>query len=162
VPDVQRAIERFGDRYLSRVFTQHELSCARGTDRVAASSLAARFAAKEATLKVLRPGPGPRDAVDWRSIEVRREEEGWCSLRLTGTARMLAQRAGVRDISVSLSHEGEVATAVVVALCGTNAQDETPTGRLASGVHGTSAGGTTENGEWERPGRGGHDKLGEG
>jgi holo-[acyl-carrier protein] synthase len=95
-----------------------------------ASSLAARFAAKEATIKVLRPNGLPDEAVDWRSIEVRREETGWCSLRLTGEARVLAERAGVTDISVSLSHEGEMATAVVVALCSAVTGDEGESGGI--------------------------------
>jgi holo-[acyl-carrier protein] synthase len=118
VAEVETTIARFGDRYLHRVFTDHELASAQGTPHVVASSLAARFAAKEATMKVLRPSGLSDQAVDWRSIEVRRHESGWCSLHLTGTAQALADAAGVRDISVSLSHEGEMATAVVVALCG--------------------------------------------
>ncbi len=118
VAEVETTIAQFGDRYLSRIFTAHELASAQGSPRVVASSLAARFAAKEATLKVLRPSGHADEAVDWRSIEVRRDETGWCSLRLTGEAKRLADRARVQDISVSLSHEGGLAAAVVVAICG--------------------------------------------
>jgi holo-[acyl-carrier protein] synthase len=125
VSEVEFAIAQFGDRYLSRIFTEHELDSAQGTPHVIASSLAARFAAKEATLKVLRPSGQPDEAVDWRSIEVRREPTGWCSLRLSGEAKVLADRAGVTDISVSLSHEGEMASAVVVALCSATRFGET-------------------------------------
>ena len=58
-----------------------------------AAGLAARFAAKEAAIKALRPaGPQP----DWRSIEVRRDPEGWCDMHLTGEAARLAEIAGVR------------------------------------------------------------------
>jgi len=123
VREVEDAIAEFGDRYLGRLFTEHELDSAQGTPHVVASSLAARFAAKEATIKVLRPNGRPEEAVDWRSIEIRREPTGWCSLRLTGEAKVLADRAGVTDISVSLSHEGEMATAVVVALCRVTVDD---------------------------------------
>ena len=78
---------------------------------VRAASLAARFAAKEATIKVLRPeGHQP----DWRSVEVRRDPNGWCTLALTGHAAALAEQAGIADLAVSLTHEGDVAAAVVV------------------------------------------------
>jgi holo-[acyl-carrier protein] synthase len=82
---------------------------------VRAASLAARFAAKEATIKVLRPvGHQP----DWRSVEVRRHSEGWCTMALSGHAAALADQAGIAELAVSLTHEGDVAAAVVVALCG--------------------------------------------
>jgi holo-[acyl-carrier protein] synthase len=64
-------------------------------------------------MKVLRPAPS--EALDWRSIEVVRSAEGWCDLRLYGTARALARRAGLRAFAVSMSHEERYATAVVVA-----------------------------------------------
>jgi holo-[acyl-carrier protein] synthase len=130
VKEVEDAIAQFGDKYLDRLFTRHELDSAQGTPHVVASSLAARFAAKEATIKVLRPNGRPDEAVDWRSIEVRREETGWCSLHLTGEARVLAERAGVTDISVSLSHEGEMASAVVVALCSAVMGDDGESGGI--------------------------------
>jgi holo-[acyl-carrier protein] synthase len=81
---------------------------------VRAASLAARFAAKEATLKVLRPvGHQP----DWRSVEVRRHAGGWCTMALSGHAAVLADEAGIAELAVSLTHEGDVAAAVVIALC---------------------------------------------
>ena len=74
---------RFGDRYVGRVYTAHEVSCCQGTPPVVAAGLAARFAAKEATIKVLRPaGSNP----PWRSIEIRRDPSGWCSVNLTDGA----------------------------------------------------------------------------
>jgi len=114
VHDVAESLARFGDRYLRRVFTDHEVACCRGEPSVAAAGLAARFAAKEATIKVLRPA-GPRP--DWRSIEVRRDPEGWCDMRLTGEAARLADTAGMGSVAVSLSHEAGMAAAVVVAVC---------------------------------------------
>jgi holo-[acyl-carrier protein] synthase len=87
---------------------------------VAASRLAARFAAKEAVVKVLEP-TGPRP--DWRCIEVWTAANGSCQLRLTGSARQLAADAGITELAVSLTHEGAVAAAVVFALC----QGDTPT-----------------------------------
>ena len=113
VDDVAASVERFGDRYLRRVYTDHELACCEGEGSVAAAGLAARFAAKEATIKVLRPVD---DAPDWRSIEIQRIEGGAAELRLSGAADELAAAAGITKLSVSMTHEGDVAAAVVVAL----------------------------------------------
>jgi holo-[acyl-carrier protein] synthase len=114
VHQVADSVDRFGPRYLQRVYTEHELSSCSGSAQVRAASLAARFAAKEATIKVLRPvGHQP----DWRSMEVRRHAEGWCTMSLTGHAAALADEAGIAELAVSLTHEGDVAAAVVVALC---------------------------------------------
>lgn len=121
VPEVAESLHAHGRRYLERVFTPHELaSCRRGVDDgYAPESLAARFAAKEAVLKVLRPvGARP----EWRSIEVHQTERGWCEVRLSGRAADLAARAGITDVAVSLSHEPAVAAAVAAASC--RAEDE--------------------------------------
>lgn len=116
--DIQRvaavadSIHCFGDRYLQRVYTPGEIACCGGGRADAARRLAARFAAKEACLKVLRPAqPG----LDWRSIEVVRQPGGWCELALHGVAQELARREGIRHLSVSLSHEDDYALAVVAA-----------------------------------------------
>jgi holo-[acyl-carrier protein] synthase len=113
VDEVQDALSRFGDRYLRRVFTDHEVACATGEGEVRARHLAARFAAKEATMKAL----GPSDFLPaWRSIEVRQEDGGRCTLRLSGHAAELAGRARLSDFAVSMSHEGNLAAAVVFAV----------------------------------------------
>lgn len=114
IDQVADSVTRFGARYLERIYTTHEIDSCVGDLPVRAASLAARFAAKEATIKVLRPvGHQP----DWRSVEVRRDANGWCTLALTGHAAALADQAGIADLAVSLTHEGDVAAAVVVALC---------------------------------------------
>jgi holo-[acyl-carrier protein] synthase len=112
VSDVAGSVARFGDRYLRRIFTDHELASCGGRPEVLASGLAARFAAKEAVVKILRP-----DDVrpEWRSIEVRRDGAGACDLRLTGLAAALAAEAGIDELAVSLTHEGDLAAAVVIA-----------------------------------------------
>ena len=113
VDEVQAALAHFGDRYLSRVFTAHEIACASGEGEVRARHLAARFAAKEATMKAL----GPSDLLPaWLSIEVHQDESGRCTLRLSDHAAELARRACLNDFAVSLSHEGNLAAAVVFAL----------------------------------------------
>jgi holo-[acyl-carrier protein] synthase len=114
VHQVADSVNRFGQRYLRRIYTEHEiLSCA-GAPSVEAAGLAARFAAKEATIKVLRPHD---HQPEWRSMEVSREPEGWCHMSLSGHAAELADQAGITELAVSLTHEGGIAAAVVVALC---------------------------------------------
>jgi len=115
VQDVADAIETFGTRYLDRVFTAAEQADSTGEPRVRAERLAARFAAKEAALKVLRP-TGARPP--WTSIEVVRHESGACDLRLTGTAAELASAGGITALAVSLTHEHDQAAAAVVGLVG--------------------------------------------
>jgi len=112
IDDVAASLERFGDRYRRRLFTDHELETCGDRHGEGAAGLAARFAAKEAALKVLRPvGTRP----EWRSIEVRRHPDGWCEMQLHGEAARLAREAGIERMAVSLSHEGAMAAAVVVA-----------------------------------------------
>jgi holo-[acyl-carrier protein] synthase len=114
VDDVRDSIERFGDRYLNHVFTPHELSCCGDEPVTRATALAARFAAKEATIKVLRP----TDArPPWTSIEVHRESGGWCELRLSDAAARMADEQHMTDFAVSLTHEAGFAAAVVVGYC---------------------------------------------
>ena len=108
VARVREAIAAHGERYLARIYTDAE----RADCRDDPERLAARFAAKEAALKVLRPDV---DAVPWRTIEVRRSPTGWVELSLTGQAAELARRAGLQELALSLTHEGDRASAVVVA-----------------------------------------------
>lgn len=108
VPEVRASIAAHGERYLRRVYAPEELRDTQGDAR----RLAARFAAKEAVLKVLRPGDDP---VPWNHIRVRRHPEGWTDLVLSGLAAVRAQEAGIEEWAVSLSHEGDLASAVVVA-----------------------------------------------
>ena len=112
VQDVAESIATFGDRYLQRVYTAHELEYCSQDPALSAERLAARFAAKEAAMKVLRPlDVRP----DWRTIEVRRDPGGWCELALSGSAARMADEAAITSLSVSLSHEAGLANAVVIA-----------------------------------------------
>ncbi len=113
VQDVAASITRFQDRYLGRVFTPRELDDCGGPAPLMAQRLAARFAAKEAAIKVLRPVEA---RPPWHTIEVRSLPGGWCELRLSGEAGRLAAEAGIDELDVSLTHEAETAAAVVVAL----------------------------------------------
>lgn len=112
VAEVSRSLERFGHRYVNRLFTPAEAAYCDADPRTAAERFAARFAAKEAVFKALRAAD---EAMDWRSIEVRRTPGGWCDIVLHGPAAALAERLGVTELSLSMSHEAAYATAVVVA-----------------------------------------------
>jgi holo-[acyl-carrier protein] synthase len=113
VEEVSQSLERFGERYVRRVFTDHEAEyCRAGAGRAAAERFAARFAAKEATLKALRP---ETPSADWRSIEVLRHASGRCEVVLHGEAAALATRQGICALALSMSHHADSAAAVVVA-----------------------------------------------
>jgi holo-[acyl-carrier protein] synthase len=112
VQAVADSINTFGDRYIRRVYTDHEIDYCTGDPQHEAERFAARFAAKEAVVKVLRPTDV---RPDWRSIEVRRDRQGWCEINLCDLADELAMKAGITALAVSLSHDGAYASAVVVA-----------------------------------------------
>lgn len=113
---VAEALARHGERFLARVYTPRERLYAR--ERVA--ELAARFAAKEATAKAL--GVGMRllspAGVGWHEVEVLNDAYGKPYLVLHGRAAELAARHGLTEWSVSLTHDGGLALAFVVAMGG--------------------------------------------
>ena len=114
VSQVADAVARFGGRYLNRLYTTHELACARRGTTFDPQSLAARFAAKEATIKVLRPtGAQP----PWTSIELRRLPTGACEIALSGPAAAMARSEGITSLAVSVTHEATMAASVVIATC---------------------------------------------
>jgi len=106
---IAESVDRFGERFLARVFTPREIAYAKASPAQFASRLSARFAAKEAVRKALR-----LDGVAWRDIEVVRHDDGACGIALHGTARDLARSDG-GGLAVSLSHENDQAAAVVIA-----------------------------------------------
>jgi len=114
VESVRDSISAHGERYLKRVYTERELRDCGTADGVDPERLAARFAAKEAALKVLRPDD---EGIPWHTIEVRRHPTGWVDLELSGPAAALATQAGVTELALSIAHEGGFATAVVIASC---------------------------------------------
>jgi holo-[acyl-carrier protein] synthase len=109
VARLERAIERHGDRFLRRIFTRRELSLVGGKT----TSLAARFAAKEAVAKALCTGIGE---VAWLEIEVLHGPNKEPLLTLHGRAKALAEEKELHTWSLSLSHTADLATAMVTAL----------------------------------------------
>ena len=123
VPRIEQAVMRWGERFLQRIFTPTE----RAACQTRMTSLAARWAAKEATAKML--GVGLRGlggvhrhtehgAVAWTEIEITNDERGRPLLTLYGRAAARAEALGLVAWSVSLSHTGALAIASVVGLAG--------------------------------------------
>jgi len=108
---ISHSIDRFGDRFLHRVFTPREIAYCR-SKKNAAESFAARFAAKEAAAKAL--GTGISRGVSWLELEVVRLPSGQPTLSLSGRAAQCATRLGVARASLSLTHSKDFALAVVV------------------------------------------------
>ena len=109
---VEQSIARFGDRFLTRIYTPDEIAYCLRKKRSAAQSFAARFAAKEAAAKAL--GTGISHGVTWLEIEVTREPSGKPTLALHGRAALRAQTLGVTHTSISLTHTADLAFAVVI------------------------------------------------
>ena len=108
---VEAAILRHGAHFLERIYTPREVAyCEKKKNKF--ERYAARFAAKEAAMKAL--GTGWRLGVRWRDIEVVREATGKPSLRLHGVAREFADRLGVKNISLTITHSGNLALAEVI------------------------------------------------
>jgi holo-[acyl-carrier protein] synthase len=111
VPRIREAIERHGQRFLKRIFTEGEIQyCESKANRV--ERYAARFAAKEAGMKAI--GTGWNHGVRWRDIEVARKPGGRPSLVLHGKAAEFAAKLGATNIALSLTHTAEQAMAQVI------------------------------------------------
>jgi holo-[acyl-carrier protein] synthase len=111
VARIREAIERHGERFLKRVFTEGERQyCESKANRI--ERYAARFAAKEAGMKAI--GTGWNHGVRWRDIEVARKSGGKPTLLLHGKAAEFAAKLGTTNIALSLTHTAEQAMAQVI------------------------------------------------
>jgi len=108
---IAQSVDRFGDRFLQRIYTAQEIAyCQR--KKSSAESLAARFAAKEAAAKAL--GTGINHGIGWLDLEVVREPSGKPTLQLSGRAAQRARQLGVATINLSLTHSKDIAMAFVI------------------------------------------------
>ena len=105
---VEKAIALWGNRFLQRVYTEAELEQCHQRP----SSLAVRFAGKEAVMKLLGTG---KKGISWRDIETLSEPSGKPLVHLYGKAKIKASSLGVDEIAISLSHSKEYAIACAVA-----------------------------------------------
>ena len=111
VPRIQASIERFGEKFIHRIYTPREIAY---VERKANKfeRYAARFAAKEAGMKAI--GTGWRRGVRWQDFEVANLPTGKPTLLLHGVAAKFAQRLGVKNVSLSLTHTRELGMAHVI------------------------------------------------
>jgi holo-[acyl-carrier protein] synthase len=108
---IRQSIDRYGTRFLNRIYTAAEQAyCLR--KRNSAESFAARFAAKEAGAKAL--GTGISHGVSWLEIEVVREPSGKPTIKYHGRAAQIATRLGVAHAALSITHTADLAMASVV------------------------------------------------
>lgn len=111
VQRIQEALRRWGERFQNKVFTSYEVRyCLR--KRIPGPNFAARFAAKEAFVKAL--GIGIRRGVHWRDVEVQRGPLGKPVLKLTGRAAEIIQKEKIDGVFLSLTHDGDYSSAMVV------------------------------------------------
>ena len=111
VPRIRQSIERYGARFLNRIYTEAEISyCEEKASRF--ESYAARFAAKEAGMKAL--GTGWSRGVRWRDIEVVRRRGQRPTIEFHGEAAAIATKLGAKNIALSLTHTSEQALAHVI------------------------------------------------
>ena len=112
-PRIEQMIERHGQRFVRRVFTDAEQAYAR-TNRNEIEKLAGRFAAKEAVLKLM--GTGWRGKIAWTDIEIINNPKGQPEVTITGEVKRIADELGIEHISVSITHTANFAIASAVAL----------------------------------------------
>lgn len=108
---IDRSLERFGERFLHRVFTAGEIEYCQSM-KYPARHFAARFAAKEAASKAFGTGIGK--AMGWRDIDVHRHGSGQPFVVLEGGAKELAASRNISSVWISLSHTDHHAVATIV------------------------------------------------
>jgi holo-[acyl-carrier protein] synthase len=108
---IQHSLDRFGEKFLHRVFTEGEIKYSMSM-KFPARHLAARFAGKEAVAKAFGTGIGK--AMGWRNIDIRKKSSGEPFLVFTGPAQDLAANRGVTSALITLSHTDHHAVACVV------------------------------------------------
>jgi holo-[acyl-carrier protein] synthase len=111
VERIEQSVERYGERFLTRVYTDLESGYSMRKKNFA-ERLAGRFAAKEAGMKAI--GTGWRRGVTWKDFEVVNEPSGKPTLRLSGVAAQVAAQMGVKSIALSITHTATMAMAVVI------------------------------------------------
>ena len=119
-PRIEQMIERHGERFIRRVFTDAEQAYAEA-NKNEVEKLAGRFAAKEAVLKLV--GTGWRGRIAWTDIEIINNAAGQPEVTLGGEVRKIADKLGIKHISVSITHTANFAIASAVALAQSNEEE---------------------------------------
>jgi holo-[acyl-carrier protein] synthase len=108
---IRRLVERYGERFLERIFTENERAYCLPRKRKW-EHLAGRFAAKEAILKVI--GTGWRGSIAWTDMDIVRDPSGQPKVILSGETKAIAEKLGIRKIHLSISHTEHYATASAI------------------------------------------------
>jgi holo-[acyl-carrier protein] synthase len=116
-PRIEQMFERHGQRFMDRVYTEAEQNYA-NANKNKMEKLAGRFAAKEAILKLL--GTGWRGKIAWTDIEIINNEMGQPLVKISGQVKQIADKLGISEISVSITHTANFAIASAVALTESN------------------------------------------
>jgi holo-[acyl-carrier protein] synthase len=109
---IENAIGRFGNRFMNKIYTEHERSMIQRRQAYAVQICTSLWAAKEATMKAL--GTGNRQGVRFRDIEIRHRPTGKPYIMLYGASKQHAERLRVHNIEVSMSHLDDNAVASVI------------------------------------------------
>src|SRR5437870_13790977 len=108
---IHHSLDRFGERFLHRVFTEGEIAYSQSM-KFPARHLAARFAAKEALSKAFGTGIGK--SMGWRDLDVRKKKSGEPYAMLSGGAAQMAKERGITKVWISLSHTEQSGSATIV------------------------------------------------
>ncbi|HPS54494.1 MAG TPA: holo-ACP synthase [Sedimentisphaerales bacterium] len=116
-PRIEKMVERHGDHFLKKVFTEKE-ACYAEKNKNYIEKLAGRFAAKEAVLKLI--GTGWRGKIAWTDIEVVNDTLGRPDVVITGEVKKLVEQSGIEQITISITHTANFAICSAVALRNTD------------------------------------------
>jgi len=116
-PRIEEMVNRHGERFLDKVFTATEQAYAEA-NKNGIEKLAGRFAAKEAILKLM--GTGWRGKIAWTDIEIVNNPAGQPKVTLCGEVKKIADKLGIKHISISITHTANFAIASAVALVQSN------------------------------------------
>jgi holo-[acyl-carrier protein] synthase len=118
---IAQMIERHGDLFITRVYTDHEIEYCQ-TRKQSTQHFAGRWAAKEAVLKAL--GTGWRRGISWRDVEIRNDTSGKPTVALRGGARDVVEELHISQMLISISHCRSHATAYALAVGDDDEEDE--------------------------------------
>jgi holo-[acyl-carrier protein] synthase len=116
---IQAAVEKYGDKFLNKTFTEEEIRYARASRRTVYERLAVRFATKEAVSKALGVGInklGWSKGINWKDVQIVRQELNDITISLEGKARAFAAEKNITSWKVSVSHMGDYATSTVIGI----------------------------------------------
>lgn len=114
---IQKSYEKYGERFLHKVFTQGEINYCIQKPKLIPQRLAVRFATKEAAAKALGVGInklGWNRGIDWKDVEIIRDEKGAVCIKLSGKAKKLEEEFCITNWTISVSHSKDNAVSTVI------------------------------------------------